>query len=95
MSEVCQLALLIIIDSPSVTPSSPPAPVGVQSLCSVIVWYSPEVSCEDTINGYEVRFYDPNFTQSNMTRHVGANRTFYDVTEEDRLAGEKPHYKIT
>ena len=94
MSEVCQLALLIIIDSPSVTPSSPPAPVGVQSLCSVIVWYSPEVSCEDTINGYEVRFYDPNFTQSNVTRYVGANRTFYGVTDEDRLAGENTHVQV-
>ena len=95
MSEVCQLALLIIIDSPSVTPSSPPAPVGVQSLCSVIVWYSPEaVSCEDTISGYEVQFYDPNFSQSNMTRHVRANMTFYGITEEDRLVGENTHVQV-
>ena len=94
MNEICQLALLIIIDSPSVTPSPPPAPVVVQSLCSVIVWYSSEVSCEDTINGYEVRFYDPNFTQSNMIRHVGANMTFYGITEEDRLAGENTHVQV-
>ena len=50
--------------------------------------------CEDTISGYEVRFYDPNFSQSNVTRYVGANRTFYGVTEEDRLAGENTHVQV-
>ena len=52
------------------------------------------MSCEDTISGYEVRFYDPNFTQSNVTRYVGANRTFYGVTDEDRLAGENTHVQV-
>ena len=74
------------------------APIGVQALCPwpVVVWYSPEVYmfCEDTISGYEVRFYDPNFSQSNVTRYVGANRTFYGVTEEDRLAGENTHVQV-
>ena len=52
------------------------------------------MTCEDTISGYEVQFYDPNFTQSNVTRNVGANRTFYSVTEEDRLAGENTHVQV-
>ena len=35
----------------------PPPPLGVQGLCSFVVWYSPAVqSCED-IHGYEVRLY--------------------------------------
>ena len=76
-------------------PVIPPAPAGVQALCSVVVWYSPaEVSCEETINGYEVRFYDPNFIQSNMTRYVGASRTFYVLTEEDELAGEDTYVQV-
>ena len=60
----------------------------------MVVWYSPEVSCEDTISGYEVRFYDPNFTHSNVTRYVGANRTFYGATEEDRLAGDDTYVQV-
>ena len=88
------VSIFDIIDSPSVIPPPPPAPVGVQSLCSVVVWYSPEVSCEDTINGYEVRFYDPNFAQSNVTRYVEANRTFYVLTDEDRLAGENTYVQV-
>jgi hypothetical protein len=75
-------------------PVTPPAPIGVQALCSVVVWYSPEVSCEETINGYEVQFYDPSFTQSNVTRYVGANRTFYVLTERDRLAGENTYVQV-
>ena len=72
----------------------PSAPVGVQALCSVVVWYSPEVSCEEMINGYEVQFYDLNFIQSNVTRHVDANRTFYVLREEDRLAGENTYVQV-
>ena len=64
-------------------------------MCSVVVWYSPvELSCEEIINGYEVRFYDPNFIQSNMTRYVGTNRTFYVLTEEDGLAGEDTYVQV-
>ena len=82
------------IASPPVTPPPLP-PVRVQVLCSVVVWYSPEVSCEGTIHGYEVQFYDPNVIQSNTTRYVGANRTFYGITEEDRLAGENTYVQVT
>ena len=46
------------------------------------------------ISGYEVQFYDPNFTHSNVTRYVGANRTFYGVIDEDRLAGENTHVQV-
>ena len=83
-----------IIASPPVT-SPPLSPVRVQVLCSVVVWYSPEVSCEGIIHGYEVQFYDPNVIQSNATRYVGANRTFYGITEEDRLAGENTYVQVT
>ena len=88
----------LIIVAPPVPSPPPPAPIGVQALCSVVVWYSPEVStsCEDLdiklINGYEVRFYDPELIQSNVTKYVGANRTFYILTEEDRLAGDDKTY---
>ena len=79
---------------PNYTIATPSAPVGVQALCSVVVWYSPEVSCEGMINGYEVRFYDPNFTQSNVMRYVGENRTFYVLTEEDRLATGNTYVQV-
>ena len=52
------------------------------------------MTCEDTISGYEVRFYDPNITNSNVTRYVGVNRTFYGVTEEDRLAGDDTYVQV-
>ena len=52
------------------------------------------MTCEDTISGYEVRFYDPNFTHSNVTRYVGVNRTFYGVTEEDRLADDDTYVQV-
>ena len=62
-------------------PVTPPAPAGVQALCSVV-------------NGYEVRFYDLNFIQSNMTRYIGANRTFYVLTKEDGLAGKDSYVQV-
>ena len=52
------------------------------------------MSCEDTISGYEVQFYDSNFTNSNVTRYVRVNRTFYGVTEEDRLAGDDTYVQV-
>ena len=84
-------------NSSHIAPPSVAVPFGVQALCSAVVWYSPaEVSCaEGTVNGYEVRFYDPNFIQSNVTRYVGTNRTFYGITEEDRLAGENTHVQVS
>ena len=57
----------------------------VQALCSVIVWYRPDVPCEG-ITGYDVRLYTLQSTQQSMTMHVGANATFYIVKAEDRLA---------
>ena len=57
-------------------------PPQVQALCSVVVWYSPEVSCGD-ITGYDVRFFSPQLDSQNVTKRVGANRTFYIVQDED------------
>ena len=76
-------------------PVTPPAPAGVQALCSIVFWYSPEVSSEERVNGYEVRFYDPNFVQSNVTRYVEANRTFYVLIKEDRLADKDTYVQVT
>ena len=57
----------------------------MQALCSVVVWYSPDVSC-DGISGYDVRLYHSQSAQQNVIRSVGANRTFYVINDEDRLA---------
>ena len=58
----------------------------MQGLCSVVVWYSPEVSCEG-ISGYDVRLYSPQSVHQNVTRRVGENGTFYIIKDEDNLAG--------
>ena len=49
-------------------------PPQVQALCSVVVWYSPEVSCGDII-GYDVRFFSPRLRldSHNVTKRVEAN----------------------
>ena len=72
----------------------PPAPE-VQALCSVVVWYNPEISCED-INGYDVRLYNPQLAgQQNVTRHVDAKGTFYIINDEDRLFDiDKIHVQV-
>ena len=66
--------------------------------CSIVTWYSPElevpVSCEnnaETLNGYEVRFSYSNseLSQKNVTKYVETNRTFYILTDEDKVAGDK------
>ena len=36
------------------------------------------------ITGYDVRFYSPQSDMENVIRHVGANRTFYIVQDEDK-----------
>ena len=77
--------------SPMTIPPPPPPPLGVQGLCSVVVWYSPMVSCED-IRGYEVRLYNPQSpSHRNMTSHIGANRTFY-VVDQEKLVSSKEIY---
>jgi hypothetical protein len=54
-------------------------------VCSVVVWNDPElVFCGDII-GYDVRFFSPQLVTQNVTRHVGANGTFYIIQEEDGL----------
>ena len=69
----------------------PPPPLGVQGLCSIVVWYSPAVqSCED-IRSYEVRLYNPQSSHPNMTNQVGANRNFY-IVEEEKLPNSHETY---
>ena len=67
--------------------ASPPL-LKVQGLCSVVVWYSPEVSCDEAlkITGYEVQLYHPQSAHPNVTSRVGANGTFYIVEKEKLLA---------
>ena len=84
----------IILVAPPTT--SPPPLLGVQGLCSVVVWYGPEdLTCENRISGYAVKLCDPNLSTSNVTRHVGANRTFYILTEEDNVAGKNTHVQVS
>ena len=59
-----------------------PPPPEVQAFCSVVVWNSPNVSC-DGINGYDVRLYHPQSSQHNLTRSVNGN--FYTLKDEDRF----------
>lgn len=77
-------------------PTYPPPILGVQGLCSIVVWYGPEnLTCVNWISGYEVMLYDPNLSMSNVTKHVEANRTFYILTEEDKVAGEKTCVQVS
>ena len=41
--------------------------------------------CEG-ISGYDVRLYSPQSVHQNLTRHIGANGTFYIIKDEDKLA---------
>ena len=76
MTSIDNPFLAIVEDSISIPPPQ------VQALCSVVVWYSPTVSCGDII-GYDVRFFSPQLDSQNVTKRVGANRTFYIVQDED------------
>ena len=60
----------------------------MQGLCSVVVWYGTEVSCDEAlkITGYEVQLYHPQSAHPNVTSRVGANGTFYIVEKEKLLA---------
>ena len=70
-----------------------PTPLGVQGLCSVVVWYSPVVSCED-ICGYEVRLYNPRLSHLNVTNRIGANATFYIVDEEKPDSSDETNVQV-
>ena len=71
----------------------PPPPIRVQGLCSVVVWYSPAVSCED-IHGYEVRLYNPQSAHLNVTDHIGANRTFYIVDADKLVSSDETFIQV-
>ena len=79
MTEVTVLSLFYPL-------AAPPPPPEVQGLCSNIVWYTPDLSCEG-IYGYDVRLYHPKAVHQNVTRRVGSNGTFYIIKDEDGLAG--------
>ena len=58
------------------------------ALCSVVVWYRPEVPCGDII-GYDVRFFSPQLDSQNVTKRVGANQTFYIVQDKDKMSAKQ------
>lgn len=66
----------------------------VQALCSVVVWYSPEVTNCNSITGYDVRFYthSPQLPEQNLTRRVESNGTFYIISDEDNLGNSDGTY---
>ena len=74
----------LILTVPPTTLPPLPSPLEVQALCTVVVWYRPELPCE-SITGYNVRFFNPQVTHQSTVRHVGANSTFYIIKDEDRL----------
>ena len=61
----------------------PSAPLDVQSLCNAIVWRVPQNTNGD-LTGYNVQFYVPG-TQFRRHQEVARDRTFYVVTNEDKL----------
>ena len=71
----------------------PPSLPEVQGLCSLVVWYSPAVSCEGIV-GYDVRLYSPQSVYQNLTRRVGANGTFYIIKNEDKLAVAETYVQV-
>ena len=76
--------------------SRSPPPLGVRGLCSVVVWYSPEVSCEEAlkISGYEVRLFHPQSAHPNVTSRVGANGTFYIIDKENLASVEETYVQV-
>ena len=56
----------------------------MKALCTVVVWYRPELPC-DSITGYNVRLFNPQAIDQSAVRHVGANSTFYIIKDEDKL----------
>ena len=72
--------------------SSSPSSSSVFCCCVVVYSPGPEVSFGDIV-GYDVRFYSPQLLTQNVTRHNGANQTFYIIQDEDRLdANQKDLY---
>ena len=68
-------------------------PLRVQGLCSSVVWYSPEVPCED-VHGYEVRLFHLHLAHQNVTSRVGANGTFYVVDEEQLVSSDETYVQV-
>ena len=75
-------------------PSAPlnlPVPEVKALSCSVVLWESglsdsdSSVSCEDIV-GYDVRLYHPESEHRNVTRRVEADRTYYLIDDDDKLA---------
>ena len=72
-----------------------PAP-SVQALCSIVVWYSPDVPNCNYITGYDVRLYtkNPQLPEQNFIRRVGSNCTFYIISDEHNLGNSDKTYYV-
>lgn len=70
----------------------------VQALCSVVVWYSPEVpNYYNNITDYDVRLYahSSQLPEQSLTRQVGSNGTFYIISDEDNLGnGDETYVQV-
>ena len=79
---LCFTFIALTTSPPTLPPVIPPPPFVQTFLCSIVVWYNPEVPC-DVINGYSVRFFHPQGEHQNVTRYLGTNGTFYVIKDED------------
>ena len=61
----------------------PSSVLDIESFCSVVVWSSPQLPCDD-IMGYEVRLYNPDSGQV-VHHQVGGLSTHYIITDQDKI----------
>ena len=61
----------------------PSSVLDIQSFCSVVVWSSPQLPCEDIV-GYEVRLYNPSSGQV-VQHQVRGLSTHYIITDQDKI----------
>ena len=63
----------------------------MEGLCSIVIWESglsdSAVSCEDIL-GYNVRLYHPESKHQNLTKHVETDKTYYKISDEDKIDHE-------
>ena len=71
----------------------PPPSFGVLGFCSVVVWRSPELPCED-VHGHEVRLYHRQSAHPNVTSRVRANENSYVVDEEMLVRSDETYVQV-
>ena len=66
--------------------AGPPLVLDVQSFCSVIVWSTPQLLC-DEIMSYEVQLYNPD-SRRVVHHQVGRLSAHYIITDDDKVQVE-------